>query len=216
MEDTRRTRSGSGSAVSSQENLFRCRSDARILQHAPADVRRDRPSRTKPCADPDAFLALLLDAADSLAECCACAVRSECDSRDGKGRGRVEIGSFAGAAIFGAEPGGRTRQPSSFRLRLTGPRSGIAAACGVETNAQPASSSTLHLLLYLAYVLPRFGPLSRWTHVPLSVPAFTALLWVWWRRSRTPSHKLAWNDPTLYNLFPTGNLCESAKMLSSW
>ncbi len=61
----------------------------------------------------------------------------------------------------------------------------------VLTNSQHPSSATLKLLTYLAFVLPLFGPLSRWTHVQLSVPAFTMLLWVLWRDSRTPSHKLA-------------------------
>ena len=50
---------------------------------------------------------------------------------------------------------------------------------------------TLTLLAYLAFVLPLFGPLSRWTHIQLSVPAIAALLWVLWRTSRTPGHKLA-------------------------
>jgi len=43
------------------------------------------------------------------------------------------------------------------------------------------SSSTLKLLLYLAFVLPLFGPLSRWTHLQLSVPVFAAILWIVWR-----------------------------------
>jgi hypothetical protein len=41
-------------------------------------------------------------------------------------------------------------------------------------------SSLFRLLLYLAFVLPLFGPLSRWTHLQLSVPAFAALLWIVW------------------------------------
>jgi hypothetical protein len=52
-------------------------------------------------------------------------------------------------------------------------------------------SAPLHLLLYLAYVLPLFGPLSRWTHVQLSVPVFVALLWVLWRSCGTTSEELA-------------------------
>jgi hypothetical protein len=39
--------------------------------------------------------------------------------------------------------------------------------------------------------LPLFGPLSRWTHLQLSVPAMAALLWLLWRHSATASHKLA-------------------------
>lgn len=56
------------------------------------------------------------------------------------------------------------------------------------------SSSALLLLTYLAVVLPLFGPLSRWTHIQLSVPAFAALLCFLWQTSRTPSHKLASNE----------------------
>ena len=62
------------------------------------------------------------------------------------------------------------------------------------TNPNHPSSAALKLLAYLAFLLPLFGPLSRWTHLQLSVPAFTALLWVLWRHSRTPSHKLASNE----------------------
>jgi alpha-1,2-mannosyltransferase len=46
------------------------------------------------------------------------------------------------------------------------------------------STPLLRILLYLAFVLPLIGPLSRWTHVQLSVPAFALLLWVLWRLSR--------------------------------
>jgi hypothetical protein len=44
-----------------------------------------------------------------------------------------------------------------------------------------ALSPAPRLLLYFTYVLPLFGPLSRWTHVQLSVPVFAALLWGMWR-----------------------------------
>ena len=36
----------------------------------------------------------------------------------------------------------------------------------------------LRALNYLAFILPLLGPLSRWTHVQLSVIAFVALLWL--------------------------------------
>ncbi len=65
------------------------------------------------------------------------------------------------------------------------------------SNAQPLSSPTLRVLLYLAYVLPLLGPLSRWTHVQLSVPAFAALLCVLWRHTLAPTHKLAFNESTV-------------------
>ena len=61
-------------------------------------------------------------------------------------------------------------------------------------SAQPTASAALKALVYLAFVLPLFGPLSQWTHLQLSVPAFTALLWLLWRQSATPSHKLDPND----------------------
>ena len=59
------------------------------------------------------------------------------------------------------------------------------------SNADDPSSATLRLLLYLAFVLPLVGPLSRWTHVQLSVPASAVLLWVLSRRFATPSPQLA-------------------------
>lgn len=37
------------------------------------------------------------------------------------------------------------------------------------------------VLLYLAYALPLLGPLSIWTHLQLSVPVLTAILWMIWR-----------------------------------
>ena len=38
-------------------------------------------------------------------------------------------------------------------------------------------SPALKLLLYLSFILPLFGPISRWTHLQLSVIAFAAILW---------------------------------------
>jgi hypothetical protein len=38
----------------------------------------------------------------------------------------------------------------------------------------------LQLLLYLAFALPLFGPLARWTHFQLSVPVMAALLYGIW------------------------------------
>jgi hypothetical protein len=45
-------------------------------------------------------------------------------------------------------------------------------------NPQLPSSPELRVLLYLVFMLPLFGPLSRWTHLQLSVPTLVALLWV--------------------------------------
>ncbi len=46
--------------------------------------------------------------------------------------------------------------------------------------AAPQAVSTPRLLAfsYLAFILPLFGPLSRWTHLQLSVIVFVAILWM--------------------------------------
>jgi alpha-1,2-mannosyltransferase len=66
------------------------------------------------------------------------------------------------------------------------------------SNPLNPNSASLQVLLYLAFILPLFGPLAYWTHLQLSVPAFAALLWIIWRFSRTASistsAKLAPND----------------------
>jgi hypothetical protein len=51
------------------------------------------------------------------------------------------------------------------------------------SNAQHHQSAAVRLLAYLVFILPLLGPLSRWTHVQLSVPTFVVLLWVLWRSS---------------------------------
>lgn len=38
-------------------------------------------------------------------------------------------------------------------------------------------ASSLRILLYLAFLLPLFGPLARWTHLQVSVVVFAILLW---------------------------------------
>ena len=63
--------------------------------------------------------------------------------------------------------------------------------------AQPASAPALDVVLYLSYILPLLGPLSRWTHVQLSVLAFAALFWILWRESKIPPHKFASNQPAV-------------------
>jgi hypothetical protein len=54
----------------------------------------------------------------------------------------------------------------------------ILAAGWALSHAPHSSSSSFPVLLYLAFVLPLFGPLSRWTHIQLSVIVFVALLWI--------------------------------------
>jgi hypothetical protein len=46
-----------------------------------------------------------------------------------------------------------------------------------------ASASPVRLLLYACYPLFLLGPLSRFTHLQMSVVAMTALLWIIWRIS---------------------------------
>ncbi|MGC1649692.1 MAG: glycosyltransferase family 87 protein, partial [Candidatus Sulfotelmatobacter sp.] len=70
----------------------------------------------------------------------------------------------------------------------------LLADWALEHGAQHPSPAVLRVLLYLAFVLPLLGPLSRWTHLQLSVPVFTALLCLLWQKSRTPSHKFASNE----------------------
>jgi hypothetical protein len=60
------------------------------------------------------------------------------------------------------------------------------------TNPQHPSSSALRVLAYLSFLLPLFGPLAQWTHLQLSVPASTVLLWLLWHNSATL--KLASNE----------------------
>jgi alpha-1,2-mannosyltransferase len=49
------------------------------------------------------------------------------------------------------------------------------------------SAGALGMLLYLVYMLPLVGPLTRWTHVQLSVVAMMASVWMMWRISRQAS-----------------------------
>jgi hypothetical protein len=44
-------------------------------------------------------------------------------------------------------------------------------------NADDAHKPALVVLLYLAFLLPLFGPLAHWTHLQLSVIVFALLLW---------------------------------------
>ena len=52
-------------------------------------------------------------------------------------------------------------------------------------NEQGAVIPKLFLFSYLAFILSLFGPLSRWTHLQLSVIAFAALLWTLFCLART-------------------------------
>jgi alpha-1,2-mannosyltransferase len=58
-------------------------------------------------------------------------------------------------------------------------------------HASDASARALRTGVYLAFLLPMFGPVARWTHLQLSVVAFAAILWTLFRRrndvARAPS-----------------------------
>jgi len=45
------------------------------------------------------------------------------------------------------------------------------------SNVRNPAKPALDVLLYLAFLLPLFGPLAYWTHLQLSVVVFVALLW---------------------------------------
>jgi hypothetical protein len=60
-------------------------------------------------------------------------------------------------------------------------------------NATDPSTPALRILLYLAFLLPLFGPLAHWTHLQLSVLTFAALLWTI-HRIATRGHKLALHE----------------------
>jgi hypothetical protein len=51
---------------------------------------------------------------------------------------------------------------------------------------------TVLILLYLAFLLPLFGPLAYWTHLQLSVPTFAALLWTLWRTQFSQAPRTDW------------------------
>jgi Glycosyltransferase family 87 len=67
-------------------------------------------------------------------------------------------------------------------------------------NPQHPASAAMRVLLYLAYLLPLFGPLALWTHVQLSVLAFVAmqiLLWRILRESNSSAAQAARSSPLI-------------------
>ena len=60
----------------------------------------------------------------------------------------------------------------------------LLMAARVLSHQQHPFTPALRWLLYFAFLLPLFGPLSRWTHLQLSVPAFATLFCFIWRCSR--------------------------------
>jgi len=73
-------------------------------------------------------------------------------------------------------------------------------------NAHHPETPILHVLLYLAFLLPLFGPLARWTHLQLSVPVFGALVWTLFRIST--------RDQTLVSVEDDSARRAECKMLS--
>jgi alpha-1,2-mannosyltransferase len=63
----------------------------------------------------------------------------------------------------------------------------------ILANENHAANPLLRVLTYLAFLLPLFGPLARWTHVQASVLVFVAILGVFYGM-RTPGHKLATSE----------------------
>jgi hypothetical protein len=53
----------------------------------------------------------------------------------------------------------------------------LLANWSIENSNHPKTPK-VRVLLYLAFLLPLFGPLARWTHLQLSVIVFAALVWV--------------------------------------
>ena len=58
----------------------------------------------------------------------------------------------------------------------------------IANNPDHPAIPYLKLLLYLAFALPLLGPFTRWTHVQLSVPVMTALLYEMWNLGRNQLH----------------------------
>jgi Glycosyltransferase family 87 len=54
----------------------------------------------------------------------------------------------------------------------------------IVTRPDDTAAPHLKLLLYLAFALPLLGPLARWTHLQLSVPVMTAILYGIWNLGR--------------------------------
>jgi hypothetical protein len=51
---------------------------------------------------------------------------------------------------------------------------------------RPSAAPGLKIVLYLAYLSPLVGPLTRWTHVQISVVLMCVLLYMIWRAGRAP------------------------------
>jgi len=57
----------------------------------------------------------------------------------------------------------------------------------IASHAKTENTAQLRVLLYLAFLLPLFFPLARFTHIQLSVVVFVLLLWTLYRNRNCPS-----------------------------
>jgi Glycosyltransferase family 87 len=67
-----------------------------------------------------------------------------------------------------------------YDLLVLAPALFLLADWSLQNPVHPAAPA-LRVFLYLAYLLPLFGPLALWTRLQLSVLAFVALQWLLWQ-----------------------------------
>ena len=70
-----------------------------------------------------------------------------------------------------------------YDLVILAPAFLLISDWAIEHSGEPYSHA-VGLLLYLCYLAPLIGPLSQWTRLQITVPAFVALLWMVMRLSR--------------------------------
>ena len=64
-------------------------------------------------------------------------------------------------------------------------------------NAADSRVAALRVLLYLACLLPLLGPVTKWTHLQLSVPVFVLLQWMLWDIMRRDAPAIAQVSATI-------------------
>ncbi|HWJ47212.1 MAG TPA: glycosyltransferase family 87 protein [Candidatus Udaeobacter sp.] len=79
-----------------------------------------------------------------------------------------------------------------YDLLVMAPASLLLTDWSLQNSQHPAKPA-LDVLLYLAFLLPLFGPLAHWTHLQVSVVVFVAIMWIL-HRIATASHKLAFAE----------------------
>jgi hypothetical protein len=58
-------------------------------------------------------------------------------------------------------------------------------------SASSLSISSMKVVLYLGYLAPLVGSITRWTHLQISVVLMSVLVWTIWRASRSVAPALA-------------------------